>query len=166
MEKIDHLVGYKSITPAEIAFEQYQKFPQYITTIRDGDTVIGYACILALKPDVFHKFREAQITEHDITHDDIDFNTNPVHLLFQSIAIHPKHQNAINAKRLIEKFFAHLRELIDGGMHVAEIITECETKNGMKMATRLLGMKSYRPGAFGQIHTLDGKSFMARMGRK
>ena len=163
LEAIDHAVGFSSITPADVCFEQYKRFPQFICVIRDGEKVIGYINTLALKPEIFHKFREAEIEENDITLDDIDYETQPVHLLFQSIAIHPKHQNMRNAKRLFEIFFQHTKQMVENGMQVAEFIAECSTNKGVAMATRYWKMKPYKKTKYGQIYTLDGKSFMEKL---
>jgi len=163
MEAIDHAVGFESITPADIAFEQYKRFPQYICVIEDANKVVGYACILALKPDVFEKFKETEINEHQIELDDIDFETKPTHLLFQSIAICPSHQNFRNVKRLFEKFKSHIRNLIANGMQVAEFIAECSTDKGVEMATRFFKMKPYKKTKHGQIYTLDGRTFMEKI---
>jgi len=146
IEAIDHAVGLADIVPAEIAFAQYQKFPQYICVVRNRGKVVGYTCMLALKPDVFYKYKSGKITEPEIKIDDIDFDTKPAHILWQAIAVHPKYQGRGIARELIEDFKNRLNE-----MQVAELIAECSTPAGVKIATKYFGMKPFGPSANGQI---------------
>jgi len=157
MEQIDKEVGFQSIVPASVCFEQYQKFPKYICTIRVGGEIAGYACVLALKRDIYYKLREAEITELEITADDLDFESSPVHLLIQCVALSPKYRSLENIRKLFSKFRNHMRALVQEGMQIEEAMAECTSVKGLAMATRLLGMRPYKQCANGMIHVVGGE---------
>lgn len=159
MEAIDHNVGFNSVTPAEICYEQYQKFPNYICVLKNENKVIGYVSTLSLKKEMYEKLKEDKSTEGDIQVFDLDFDVNPAFLYIAAIVVDLPFQTITNVRKIFKNYKKHMSLLIKNGMNIAEVLAECSTKKGIVMAQHFLKMKPCLTTDHGILHCVDGKTF-------
>ncbi|MCL2569633.1 MAG: hypothetical protein FWE16_00325 [Firmicutes bacterium] len=111
---------------------------------------------------MYNRLKNEDAIEEDIRTKDIYFSTNPACLFIPAIVIAIPHQNIANTKRLFDKYRLHMKIVIENGMNIAEVLTECSTQKGIIMATRFLKMKpliTTRNINNGILYVVDGETF-------
>lgn len=162
MEEIEHqYFPNENITTANEAYNWYLADPNSCIVVKNKNEVIASINILSLKEDVFNLLKYNKLNESEIKVEDLQLeNTKYMnYLYFSSISVDKNFRNIQTLKKLIDATKTHIKKL--SCFNIVEVVADCSTPQGEKLATRFLKLKPFIKTDHGSvIHILDGKQFI------
>jgi|GEM_PF-5422254 len=145
----------------ELSHKWLCRNPDLYTVLRDEDgRLVGYINFMPLKLDAYEKYRKGQLSETDITADDIaryedfeidgDMAGQELDALFCSLNIAKEHHNGRAFKVLMISFIEKIRERQNRGVKFGRVLADCVSEDGKRLVGRLgvtLPYQSHTEGA-------------------
>ena len=110
--------------------------------LKHNNNVIGYIILLPLTKDCYNSYKSGEITEEEITADQIiEWSKNP-YVLFNNISIHPQFQNGEAIKILNKALEYKLEQLNQNGIILHNVVAEVDSVHGLKYLERTFNFKA------------------------
>lgn len=164
MEEIDHqYFPDENISPAEEAYKWYLADTNSCIVVKENSNVIAYVNILSLKKEIYDKVKYNEMNESEILVSDLELDKEKYfnYLYFSSIAIDEKHRNIQTLRKLINNTNQKLKELVNNGYRIKEVMADCSTPEGEKITQKFLYLLPFMKTSHNSvIHILSGNEFI------
>lgn len=127
------------------------------TILKLDGKVIGYINFVPLKEEVYTAFCQGHYKDFELKAQDIlPFEAGKEHkCLFMSIVIDKKYRDGEALFLLLTSLRKRIRQWHKEGAYITHIITDCVSKEGVKLASRILGADFIQNSKGGKIYACN-----------
>lgn len=164
MEEIEHqYFPNENITPAKEAYKLYLSDSNTCFAVKNKSNVVAYVNILSLKKEIFEKVKNNEMNESEILVTDLELDKDKYfnYLYFSTIAIDKNHRDIKTLRQLINITVKKIKEIVNQGCQIKEVMADCSTEKGQKITQRFLKLKPYTKTSHNSIiHVSSGEEFL------
>ncbi len=164
MEEIEHqYFPNENISSAQEAYNWYLADNNSCVVVKKNEKVVAFVNILSLKKDIYDKVKFNIMNESEILVHDLELNKDKYdnYLYFSTIAIDKNYRNTQTLRNLLNVTIEKIIEIVNFGCEIKEVMADCATQQGEKIAQRFLKLKPFIKTSHNSvIHVLSGEEFL------
>ena len=136
--------------------------PLMYTIIKSNNKIIGYINFLPITKQCYQQIKNGQKKDYELSSNDVlNFNKGDNYCLFMSIVINKEYRNSNAFNYLFNDFVKMLANLNENGIKIKNVIADCVTAGGERLARSFKGKFICKTPTKSSIYEFDPKDFFS-----